>query len=167
MGMKTIIIALGGNLGDVEEHFHSARRDIHQLPKTQVAASSLLYRTPPIGPAGQPDYLNAAIIIETELAPIALLDALQSIELSYGRERHEHWGARTLDLDIIAIEQEIIATDRLTVPHAHMFDRQFVLRPLCDLAPEWQHPQFGETAVSRLATIIAAGETPLPEGVTW
>jgi len=165
--MKTVFIALGGNLGNVAEHFRSARADIDKLPATSVSGSSLLYRTPPIGPAGQPDYLNAVIAVKSALAPLTLLDALQDIEKRYGRERHEHWGARTLDLDIIAIASEIISSERLVVPHVHMFDRQFVLRPLCDLAPQWQHPQSGETAAARLKHLIAVGETPLPEGETW
>ncbi|OIO69624.1 MAG: 2-amino-4-hydroxy-6-hydroxymethyldihydropteridine diphosphokinase [Zetaproteobacteria bacterium CG1_02_53_45] len=165
--MKTVFIAFGGNLGDVADSFHKARADINKLPGTSVRSSSLLYRTPPIGPAGQPDYLNAVIAVKSALAPLILLDALQAIEKRYGRERHEHWGARTLDLDIIAIESETISDERLTVPHAHMFDRQFVLRPLCDLAAQWQHPESGETAAARLEHLIAAGETPLPEGEAW
>jgi len=165
--MKTVFIALGGNLGNVEEAFRSARSDIKALPGTSVSSSSLLYRTPPVGPQDQPDYHNALISIQTDLAPIPLLDALQAIENRYGRIRKEHWGARTLDLDIIAIESDIIHSPRLTVPHAFMFERQFVLRPLCDLAPNWQHPRLGETAAIRLEKLIATGETALSEGETW
>jgi len=165
--MKTVYIAFGGNLGNVRDHFISARSDIDDLPDTSVSASSLLYRTSPVGPQDQPDYHNALISINTGLTPLALLDALQAIENSYGRLRKEHWGARTLDLDIIAIESETVDLPRLTIPHAYMFERQFVLRPLCDLAPNWQHPQLGETAAVRLGKLIAAGETPLPEGGTW
>ncbi|GAV19510.1 2-amino-4-hydroxy-6-hydroxymethyldihydropteridine diphosphokinase [Mariprofundus micogutta] len=165
--MKTVFIALGGNLGEVREHFIAARSDIDRLQNTSVSASSLLYRTPPVGPAGQPDYLNAVIRIQTDLDPLALLDALQQIENRYGRERLEHWGARTLDLDIIAIASDIITSERLVIPHPHMFDRQFVLQPLCDLAPQWQHPQLGESATHRLKQIIETGEAPLPEGEAW
>ena len=165
--MMTVYIALGGNLDDVKAAFTSARSMIAALPDTRVTESSKRNRTPAIGPAGQPDYLNAVIAIATEMQPIELLDALQAIELAHGRERKEHWGARTLDLDIVAIEQEIISSERLSVPHPLMFERQFVLRPLCDLAPEWQHPQLKLTAAEGLEKIIAAGESPLPEGEAW
>ena len=165
--MSKAFIAFGGNLGDVKTAFLSARDQINALPDTQVTGSSLLYRTPPVGPADQPDYLNAVITIETEIAPLELLDALQAIELEHGRKRKEHWGARTLDLDIIAIDRETIEMERLTVPHPFMFERQFVLRPLCDLAPEWQHPQLRQTVAERLKEVIAAGEVPLPGGEAW
>lgn len=165
--MKTVFIALGGNLGDVTSAFQSARNNITALPDTRLISSSRLYRTPPVGPAGQPDYLNAVLSIATEMPPIELLDALQAIELAHGRERKELWGARTLDLDIVAIDQDIISSDRLIVPHPLMFERQFVLRPLCDLAPQWQHPQLKQSAAERLENIIAAGEPPLPEGEVW
>jgi len=165
--MRLAYVALGGNLGDVKAAFTSARSMIAALPDTRVTESSKRYRTPAIGPAGQPDYLNAVIAIATEMQPLDLLDALQAIELAHGRERKQHWGARTLDLDIIAIDQQIIASERLSVPHPLMFDRQFVLRPLCDLAPEWQHPDLKMTATERLQEIIASGEVPLPGGELW
>lgn len=165
--MKTAYIAFGGNLGDVRSAFVSARSQIAALPHTTVSNSSLLYRTPAIGPAGQPDYLNAAIAINTSLKPIALLDALQAIEAAHGRERKKRWGERTLDLDILAIDQKIISSKRLVLPHSQMFERQFVLRPLCDLAPEWQHPQLKQSALERLHEIITAGEKPLPGGEAW
>ncbi|WP_100278008.1 2-amino-4-hydroxy-6-hydroxymethyldihydropteridine diphosphokinase [Mariprofundus aestuarium] len=163
--MSKAFIAFGGNLGDVKAAFISARSMIEALPDTKLIQSSLLYRTPPVGPTGQPDYLNAVIAIEIGLAPLELLDALQAIELAHGRRRKEHWGARTLDLDIIAIDTETIEMERLTVPHPFMFERQFVLRPLCDLAPEWQHPELGQTVAERLKEVIAAGEVPLSGGM--
>ncbi|MFQ5519526.1 MAG: 2-amino-4-hydroxy-6-hydroxymethyldihydropteridine diphosphokinase [Mariprofundus sp.] len=162
-----VFIALGGNIGDVKTHFICARNEIAGLEGTHLLASSLLYRSPPIGPAGQPDYLNAAIAINTILSPLELLDQLQAIEQLYGRERGEHWGPRTLDLDIIAIDSAIIDSERLIVPHPHMLARQFVLRPLCDLAPEWHHPLLGETLLSRLHQLLESGEKALPEGETW
>lgn len=171
--MSRVFVAIGGNLGDVAAAFVTAREAIARLPGTALLASSRRYRTPPIGPAGQPDYLNAVILIETALEPLQLLDALQAIEHGHGRVRREHWGARTLDLDIIAIDQagaidaSIIDSERLSVPHPHMQERQFVLRPLCDLEPGWHHPQLGATAADMLAALIDSGETPLAEGEPW
>ncbi len=165
--MNTIYIALGGNLGDVPAHFDSARNSIGQLQQTHVSTSSLLYRTPPLGPPGQADYYNAVMSIESALEPLDLLDHLQQIEAQHGRIRAEHWGPRTLDLDIIAMGDDIINTNRLSVPHPHMHSRQFVLRPLCDIAPNWQHPHLGKTARALLNTLLLTGEPALAKGIAW
>jgi len=165
--MSVFYVAFGGNLGDVPLVFHAARRCIKQLENTHVTASSLLYRTPPLGPPGQADYYNAVIAIESDIAPLNLLDALQMIETNHGRIRAEHWGPRTLDLDIIAVDAGIIDTARLSIPHPHMHKRQFVLRPLCDIAPNWQHPRLGKTASQLLDGLLKAGESVLPKGSTW
>ncbi len=165
--MNTIYIALGGNLGDVPSYFRATRNSIEQWPNTHVIASSLLYRTPPMGPLGQADYYNAVMAIESTLEALVLLDHLQDIEAQHGRVRAEHWGPRTLDLDIIAMANNIIDTDRLTLPHPHMHQRQFVLRPLCDIAPNWQHPRLGKTAAAMLDALLAAGEAPLAKGKPW
>jgi len=162
-----IFIALGGNIGDVLAHFISARTAIAQLPQTTLSASSLLYRTPPIGPAGQADYYNAVIAIQSPIKPMSLLDALQEIESQHHRIRTQHWGPRTLDLDIIAIASQSIQKDRLMIPHQEMAHRQFVLRPLCDIAPEWQHPQLKKNATQLLQALLDSGEKSLPQGVPW
>jgi len=163
----SLYIALGGNLGDVPSTLHSARQCIEQLDNTQVTASSLLYRTPALGPPDQADYYNAVIAVESGLAPLDMLDALQAIEAQHGRVRAEPWGPRTLDLDIIAIDADIMDTSRLIVPHAHMQNRQFVLRPLCDIAPSWQHPCLGKTAAALLDALLATGEITLAKGKAW
>ena len=165
--MNHIYIALGGNLGDVESSFRSARSDIDRLTNTSVKKSSLLYRTPPIGPAGQPDYCNAVIAITSSLQPLDLLDALHQIEAQHHRVRAEHWGPRTLDLDIIAIDSLCIDSDRLIIPHAQMQYRQFVLQPLCDIAANWQHPILNRTISQLLQTLLDSGETALPKGIVW
>ncbi|MDQ6969035.1 MAG: 2-amino-4-hydroxy-6-hydroxymethyldihydropteridine diphosphokinase [Mariprofundus sp.] len=165
-------IAFGGNLGDVQANFISARTAIAELEHTSLIASSYIYCTPPLGPAGQADYLNAVIAIESRLSALKLLDALQHIEQQHQRMRAEHWGPRTLDLDIIAIGNQIIgkqsiATDRLNIPHIEMHKRQFVLRPLCDIAPNWQHPRLLKSASQMLQTLLQHGETALPKGTAW
>ncbi|MDX8406041.1 MAG: 2-amino-4-hydroxy-6-hydroxymethyldihydropteridine diphosphokinase [Mariprofundus sp.] len=165
--MKQCIIAFGGNLGDVVAAFISARNAIGALPQTRIVRSSRLYRTAPIGPPGQPDYYNAVITINTAREPLQLLDALQAIEHEHGRIRKEHWGARTLDLDIIAIESDIIDSPRLSVPHPLMHTRQFVLRPLCDIQPDWHHPQRAGSASTLLTDLLENNEEPLAEGVIW
>jgi len=165
--VKEAIIALGGNLGEVAAAFISARSAIAALPQTTFIHSSPVYRTAPVGPPGQPDYFNAVISIHTSLEPLQLLDALQAIENEHGRVRKEHWGARTLDLDIIAIDSDIIDLPRLSIPHPLMHRRQFVLRPLCDIHPDWHHPLLAQSASSLLNDLLVTGEAILAEGIAW
>jgi len=109
-----------------------------------VAASSV-YETAPVGPS-QPDYLNAAALIETELAPEELLDALLAIERAMGRVRPspKDWGPRIIDLDVLWIEDVAVRSDRLTVPHGHLRERAFALLPLLEVAPDARDPATGE-----------------------
>jgi len=106
----------------------------------------MLYQTPPLGPAGQADYLNAVIAINTYLKPLALLRLLQDIENTHGRIRQDRWGSRTLDLDILAYNNLHLESDILTIPHNQLHLRQFVLRPLCDISPQWLHPSIKRNA---------------------
>jgi len=108
--------------------------------KTTLAGSSPLYRTAPVGPQDQPDFINAVAALDTALAPLDLLDALQAVEQVAGRERLRHWGERTLDLDLLLYGDAQIRHPRLTVPHPHMTERAFVLVPLAALAPDLQLP---------------------------
>ena len=111
------------------------------------------YRTPPLGPQDQPDYLNAAVALETSLAPEELLNHTQRIELQQGRVRKaERWGPRTLDLDIMLFGNEVINTERLTVPHYDMKNRGFMLWPLFEIAPELVFPD-GEMLQNRLTIL--------------
>lgn len=165
--MTRAIVAFGGNLGEVHQSFVQARQTLAQTDGVEIMAVSNLYRTPPLGPAGQPDYLNAAVAVETDLSPLQLLDLLQQIEAQHGRTRGERWGARTLDLDIIAYDGEQLASERLTLPHAHMHERMFVLCPLCDIDANWQHPLLKLSAEQLMHRLLAAGESPLPEGEIW
>ena len=134
--MSQAWIALGSNLGDSGALLDEALEQIAQLPDSRLLASSKRYRTAPIGGPEQPDYLNAACLIDTQLDPIELLHALQRIEQSAGRVRHERWGPRTLDLDIIAIDDLQSDDPKLTLPHPRAHQRAFVLHPLADLNPQ-------------------------------
>jgi len=161
------LIALGANLGDARATLIHARAALAAHPDFRLRACSKLYRTPPLGPPDQPDYLNAVALLETRLSPLDLLAALQSIEAAHGRKRTVRWGARTLDLDLIDHGGTCLDTPALTLPHPEAHRRQFVLAPLCDIAPDWQHPRMGKTARELLEALIRAGETPLPEGEPW
>ncbi len=140
-------VALGCNLGDRYDNLKSAVDALQALTTiTQVQASSV-YETSPMGPADQPDYLNAVVSLQTRLAPLELLDALQLIEQQHGRTRDgERWGPRTLDLDLLLYAECVIESPRLTVPHPGIADRSFVLFPLAELDSELVIPDKGPVA---------------------
>lgn len=132
--MVTAYIGLGANLGQAQETLRQAANELAQTPGVDSLRLSPFYRTAPIDSSG-PDYVNAVAGIETTLAPILLLDALQAIETKHGRLRPYRNAPRTLDLDLLLYGDQNIDTPRLTVPHPRMHERAFVLKPLSDLAP--------------------------------
>ena len=129
-------IGLGSNLADPLRQLRQAATALSAMPESRLTTISSIYQSHPLGPADQPDYLNAVAMLDTRLAPLVLLDALQAIELQQGRVRLQHWGPRTLDLDLLLYGAETIDLPRLQVPHAEMQRRNFVLIPLAELAPE-------------------------------
>ncbi|ANI84474.1 2-amino-4-hydroxy-6-hydroxymethyldihydropteridine diphosphokinase [Kosakonia oryzae] len=139
--MTLAYIALGSNLASPLDQVNAAIAALGEIPHSRIVAVSSLYRTPPLGPPDQPDYLNAAVALETTLAPEALLDHTQRIELQQGRVRKaERWGPRTLDLDIMLFGALTLNTQRLTVPHYDMKNRGFMLWPLFEIAPDLYFP---------------------------
>ncbi len=153
--MTLAYIAIGSNLASPLEQVNAAVQALGDIPQTRVVALSSFYRTPPLGPQDQPDYLNAAIALDTVLNAEALLDNTQRIELQQGRVRkEERWGPRTLDLDIMLFGDAVINTERLTVPHYDMKRRGFMLWPLFEIAPDLIFPD-GESLSALLAQINA------------
>ncbi|WP_217541341.1 2-amino-4-hydroxy-6-hydroxymethyldihydropteridine diphosphokinase [Vibrio metschnikovii] len=139
--MTIAYIAVGSNLAEPILQAKQAIEALKQLPKSQFIAASSLYSSTPMGPQDQPEYINAVVVIDTQLSPLALLDCTQAIEQEQGRERKaERWGPRTLDLDILLYGDEIIDSPRLTVPHYGMKVREFVLYPLDEIAPDLSLP---------------------------
>jgi len=139
--MFSVLLSFGSNLGPRHETLNAAWQVLEQTKKIQTVRLSPFYETEPVGgPAGQQMYLNAAGIIQTALPPLELLDVLQKIESAFGRVRAERWGARTLDIDILLYDRQIIELSALTIPHAEMLHRQFVLIPANDIAGDWIHP---------------------------
>ena len=140
MAVVTAYIALGANLGDAAQSIRQAVLDINALPECSVKKTSSFYRTAPLetfpGHAPGGDYINAVVAIETCLAPHALLQFLQQIELSHGRDRPYVNAPRTLDLDLLLYGHSRIDSPELTVPHPRMWQRAFVLMPLAEIAPE-------------------------------
>ncbi|WP_338057553.1 2-amino-4-hydroxy-6-hydroxymethyldihydropteridine diphosphokinase [Sulfuriflexus mobilis] len=142
-------IGLGSNLGEPLKQLQTAFAALDKLTNTRVSKRSSFYASKPMGPADQPDYINAVAEIETALAPQDLLLAMQAIEQLQGRDRSgERWGPRTLDLDILLYAEEVIATDSLQVPHPGLAGRDFVLIPLAEIAPDVVIP--GQSALRQL-----------------
>lgn len=154
---ERVYLGLGSNLADPLGQLRTAIEALQAIPQTTVAAVSPFYASDPLGPPDQPRYVNAVAALDTELAPLALLDALQRIELEQGRVRKdERWGPRTLDLDILLFGERQLDEPRLTVPHYHMHARAFVLYPLADLAPQLRLPD-GRSLSELLADCPFAG----------
>ncbi|MBK4727667.1 2-amino-4-hydroxy-6-hydroxymethyldihydropteridine diphosphokinase [Pantoea agglomerans] len=149
--MIRVYLALGSNLADPLHQVQCALNALAAIPDTTLVATSSLYRTPPYGPPDQPDFLNAAVALDTRLDAESLLNHTQRIELEQGRVRKAHrWGPRTLDLDIMLFGKQTLNTPRLTVPHYDLHNRAFMLLPLLEIAPELCLPDG-----TRLAEILA------------
>ena len=134
--MVNAYIGLGSNLDNPIGHVKQALEDLKQLPQSQLLLASKLYLSKPVGPQDQDNFVNAVALIITELEPLALLDELQTIEQQHQRVRERHWGPRSLDLDLLLFGDQSIQHPRLTVPHAQLSRRDFVVGPLLELCPE-------------------------------
>jgi 2-amino-4-hydroxy-6-hydroxymethyldihydropteridine diphosphokinase len=183
------LIALGGNLpsdlGPPEKTLHAALDALAEGPVT-ILAVSRFFATPCFPPGAGPDYVNAALILRSDLTPARMLDLLHRIEARFGRKRLQRWGMRTLDLDLLAagarvlpdavtqtrwrevpVAQQIDAVpDQLILPHPRLQDRAFVLVPLADVAPDWVHPLTGQSVEQMCAALpedLRAEVRPLPE----
>ena len=150
----SVYLGLGSNLGDRLSTLRQARQCLQETSGIRTTKPSFLYQTTPVGgPTGQPDYLNGALEITTTLKPLQLLQACQMIETTFGRQRKVHWGARTLDIDLLLYSDLVINSELLQVPHPRIAERGFVLQPLCDLAPYFIHPQYNMTFAALLMKI--------------
>jgi 2-amino-4-hydroxy-6-hydroxymethyldihydropteridine diphosphokinase len=159
---QTVYIGLGSNLEHPRQQVTTGLQELAQLPLTRLLAQSSLYASDPLGPPDQPPYINAVACLETAIAPLPLLEALQTIEFEHRRVRKQHWGPRTLDLDILLYGERRIDLPRLQVPHPHMAQRSFVLVPLQEIAPQLSIPGAGPLA-PLIAACDALGLRRLPD----
>jgi 2-amino-4-hydroxy-6-hydroxymethyldihydropteridine diphosphokinase len=140
-----LLVALGTSLGDRRDLLRRAARALDGTAGIRVVACSGIYDTAPAGGVAVQRFLNAAVRLETTLAPEPLLDALLAAEASLGRRRPQRWADRTMDLDLVLWGDRVIDTSRLRVPHPELHRRRFVLAPAVDLAPHARHPLLGQT----------------------
>ncbi|SIN91546.1 2-amino-4-hydroxy-6-hydroxymethyldihydropteridine diphosphokinase [Agromyces cerinus] len=153
--MTRAVIAFGANLGDREATIAAAVREIAEASGVDLVAVSPVYETAAVKDSGvdvdAPRYLNGVVVVVTALEPLELLELLQRIELEHGRVRTEHWGDRTLDLDLIDVDGVVLDDERLTLPHPRAWQRAFVLAPWLDVDPEAELTGRGPIAALRAA----------------
>ncbi len=155
-------VGLGSNLGDRLANLQFAIDSLNAIVGTQVHCISPVYETDPVGGPAQDDYLNAVVVLKTILSPEQLLDATQQIELAAHRERNEHWGPRTLDLDLLAMDDLTLNSQNLVLPHPRAHERGFVLLPWSTLDPDYLIP--GHRCVSELlAEVDTSGVRSRPD----
>jgi 2-amino-4-hydroxy-6-hydroxymethyldihydropteridine diphosphokinase len=161
------IIGLGSNLGDPLAQLRAAHDALARLG--QLERASALYRSEPVGgPEGQPDYLNAVVLLTPPPAlaePRNLLAALLEVERRSGRVRRVRWDARTLDLDLLSYGDTVMNEPELTLPHPRLMERPFMLAPLCEVAPDWRHPLTGRGACEAFQGLPGAGVSRT--GLDW
>ena len=144
-GWKKAYVALGSNMGDSKAHLDGAVEALQADEKVRVLKVADYIVTKPYGGVEQDDFVNSAMAIETLYSPEELLDRLHEIEADHARERMIHWGPRTLDLDILLYEDVMMDTPDLIIPHKDMHNREFVLKPMAEIAPYEKHPILGQT----------------------
>lgn len=157
-GWQRAYIACGSNIGDRKGHLDAAVAALREDRQCRVLRVSDWMETTPYGGVVQADYLNGAIAIETLYPPEVLLARLQEIERAEARERKERWGPRTLDLDILLYEDVVMEGEKLTIPHRDMINRDFVLKPLAQIAPYEKHPVLGRSVLELLEQVEKSGE---------
>ncbi|MCA1797074.1 MAG: 2-amino-4-hydroxy-6-hydroxymethyldihydropteridine diphosphokinase [Desulfuromonadaceae bacterium] len=162
----TAYISLGSNMGARLEFLRCARTELEHRG-VMIRASSPVYCTEPVGgPPQQDDFYNAVLEVLVTCSPLELLRGCQGVEQNAGRERLQHWGPRTLDLDILLYADRIISTSELQVPHPRMWERRFVLEPLADLAPQLVHPIVGKS-VAALLQLLPESPRVCKVAETW
>ena len=156
--MNIAYLSVGSNMGDKELNILRAIGEIGKLPSTAIFSLSSFYETTPVGVSDQPDFCNAAVAIKTALKPAELLDKLLEIETKvFKRKRDLKWGPRSIDLDILLYNDELIDTQKLKIPHPEMINRKFVLIPLAEIASSVLHP-IEKRSIKELLDLVVSDE---------
>ncbi|QXE89404.1 2-amino-4-hydroxy-6-hydroxymethyldihydropteridine diphosphokinase [Geomonas subterranea] len=152
-------IGLGSNIGDRELKLLMAIAELGKLPQTRVTAVSPFYETEPVGGVPQDNFYNAVVRLNTEMAPLELLDRLKRLETEvFRRVPSERWGARSMDLDILLYGELVSDSEELTIPHPRLAERRFALQPLSDIAPDLVHPILGKRIIELLTELTSPGK---------
>ena len=157
---STILVSLGANLGDAERTLVEAVAVLEARGCVRGLRVSRFYRTRPVGPVVQADFINGAFLAETACSPEAVLAELLAVEQLFGRQRRQRWGPRSLDLDLLFYDDLVLRQKDLVVPHPEIEARGFVLSPLMDLIPEWRHPLSGHRVRESYVRWRASEEDP-------
>lgn len=147
-------LGIGSNMGDKKAYLDEAVKSLDEVRGCKVERVSSYLVTEPYGGVEQDDFLNACLMVKTFLSPQELLDRMHDIEQAAHRERLVHWGPRTLDLDILMYDDEVLETDTLIIPHVEMHLREFVLKPLSEIAPNKRHPVYKKTIAQLAAEVM-------------
>lgn len=159
--MSDVFLSLGSNVGQRRDNL---RRAVQALSKAMaVTAVSPVYETAPWGMTEQPDFLNLCVAVRTEKSPTDLLYFIKALERELGRQPSQRWGPRLIDIDVLFYDDLVYRDVQLTIPHAHLAERAFVLAPLADIAPDFVHPQSGKTVRELLTAVDATGVHELAE----
>lgn len=150
--MHTVYLSTGSNLGNREDYLFQAEEAIIEFIGHIEACSSIM-ETAPWGKTDQPHFLNRVLCVKTKLPPVFLMKTLLQIEQDMGRNRQEKWGPRIIDLDVLFFNNRIIDEDGLRVPHPHLHERDFVLKPMVEIAPDFIHPVLHKTMAELLAEL--------------
>ncbi|WP_057490198.1 2-amino-4-hydroxy-6-hydroxymethyldihydropteridine diphosphokinase [Streptococcus orisasini] len=155
--MTLVYLSLGSNIENREAYLEKALTSLAELPRTRLLAQSAVYETAAWGKTDQADFLNLTCQLESDLSPQELLQSCQRIEQQLGRIRHEHWGPRTIDIDILFYGHQIINKEDLQVPHPYLQERAFVLVPLNDIASSFIHPLLKQSIANLLQRVDKSG----------
>ena len=163
--MSIVYLSLGGNIGDVEQNFIKALNLLNSADGCEVLSVSSIYKTKPVGLVEQPDFLNICVKLYTKMQPLDTLNICKQIENELGRVRESKWGPRTIDIDILLYDNQIVNSDELAIPHSQMLERAFVLIPLAEIEPELILPS--NQKVKDAAKLIGNQEVSLIKNDFW